>query len=310
MRKTNMKNILLTTTALIMTAGVAVADVDFSGSAGAGVTSNDGAQAGSAYENTSTNVWSGIDLNVSASMTTDSGMTISVADDFGGGVLVDWDDDYRAEAQGSDLDTPSVTISSGNTTISFDNQAKDDLYDDSQSGDMQIDTSVGGMSIGLVLDTDATAEDAATCVVGDLSGCANPSFSYSVSLPMGGFNVSASGTDADDNGDNANTLAASYAMGDMTVTVSTDDSGAGDSVNEIAVATSVGGASVSVAADDNDEWSLNVGYTEGSVTLNVHTDQGSAWETNVSVDLGGGAAFKVSGTDADDFVAAGVTFSF
>jgi hypothetical protein len=96
----------------------------------------------------------------------------------------------------------------------------------------------------------------------------------------------------------------------MTLKLSTDDNGAAESTNKLAVSTNVGGASVSVSADDADDWDLSVGYTEGSITLNVSTDENSAWETNVSVDLGGGAAFKVSGTDSNDFVAAGVTFSF
>lgn len=291
-----MKNILLTTTALAMTAGVAAAEVSFSGSAGAGVSSNDGAQTGSAYNNNDTNVWSGIDLNVSASVTTDGGMTISVGDDFGGGALADWDDDYRIEAQTSDLDTPGVTIATGTTTITLDNQAIDDLYDDDQNGDIGVATSVAGMSIGLTLDTSAAATES--------------SFSYKISMPMAGFTLTAVGTDADDSGESANKITAAYAMGDMTLTVSTDDNGVLDSINKLGVATTVGSASLSISADDNDDWDFSVGYTEGSVTMNVATDEASAWETNVMVDLGGGAAFRVSGTDADDFIAAGVTFSF
>jgi outer membrane protein OmpU len=303
-RGKTMKNMLLTTTALVMAAGVAAAEVSLSGSAGAGVSSN--------AADTDTVVWSGIDLNVAASVTTDGGMTISVGEDFGGGSLADWDDDYAIEAQTSDLDTPTLTITSGVTTISLENGAIDDLYDDDQAGDIGVSTSLGGMAVGVTLDTAATAavvDDAATAAV-DETAAANPSFSYSISMPLSGFNLAASGTDANDDGDAANTLSASYTVGDMTLTLSTDDNGAAESTNKLAVSTNVGGASVSVSADDADDWDLSVGYTEGSITLNVSTDENSAWETNVSVDLGGGAAFKVSGTDSNDFVAAGVTFSF
>ena len=115
-----MKNILLTTAALVMTAGVASAEVTFSGAAGAGVSSTGASD---------TEVWSGIDLNVNASVTTDNGMTISVGEDFGGGSLADWDDDYAIEAQGSDFDTPTITITSGSTSISLEAQAQDDLYE-------------------------------------------------------------------------------------------------------------------------------------------------------------------------------------
>jgi outer membrane protein OmpU len=311
-----MKNILLTTAALVMTAGVASAEVTFSGAAGAGVSSTGSSD---------TEVWSGIDLNVNASVTTDSGMTISVGEDFGGGSLADWDDDYAIEAQSSDFDTPTITITSGSTSISLEAQAQDDLYDDTQSGDIAISTIVGGASIGLVLDTNATgtvvAVTGAGCAVSAVTGeiacttdavaaaAANPSFSYSISLPMAGFTVTAIGTDANDDGDAANKISAAYAMGDTTLTLSTDDSGAAASVNKLAVATMMGGASVTVSADDADDWDLSVGYTEGAISVSVSTDEVSAWETDVSVDLGGGAAFKVSG-DSNDFVAAGVTFSF
>jgi outer membrane protein OmpU len=282
-----MKNILLTTTAMVMTAGVAAADVSFSGAAGAGISSTG---------TTNTAVWSGIDLNVSASVTTDSGMTISVGEDFGGGSLADWDDDYAIEDQTSDFDQPTVKIAFGSTTISLEDGAIDDLYDDDQSGDVGISTTVGGASVGMTLDTDAAA--------------GAPSFSYNLAMPLGGLSLSANGTDADGAGNAANELAASYAMGDMTLTLSTDDKGSADSINKLKVATNVGGAAVSVSADDNDDWDLSVGYSEGSISLNVSTDENAAWETNVSVDLGGGAAFRVSATDADEFVAAGVTFSF
>jgi outer membrane protein OmpU len=318
-KEKTMKNILLTTTALVMTAGVAAAEVSFSGTAAAGVSSN--------ATDTDTEVWSGIDLNVSASVTTDGGMTISGGDEFGGGSLADWDDDYAIEAQTSDLDTPAVTIATGTTTITLDNQAIDDLYDDTQSGDIGVSTSVGGMSVDVVLDTAATA--AVTGVVGAgayalntttgvvvratpavAAAFANPSFSYKISVPVAGFTLTAQGTDADDSGEGANKISAAYAMGDMTLTVSTDDNGVLDSINKLAVATNVGGAALSISADDNDDWDFSVGYTEGSVSLNVSTDEESAWETNVKVDLGGGAAFRVSGSDTNDYVAAGVTFSF
>jgi len=326
-----MKNMLLTTTALVMAAGVAAADpVSFSGSAGAGVSSTDG---------TDTVVWSGIDLNFAASVTTDGGMTISISEDIGGGSLADWDDDYEIDAQTADIGTPTLKITSGVTTISLENNAIDDLYDDSQAGDIGISTSIGGLAVGVTLDTapagavaavaavdavdgagvwtystaDNTHTQATPAIAGVTAVAANggkPSFSYSVSMPLSGFNIAASGTDANDDGDAANTISAAYTVGDMTLTVSTDDNGALDSTNKLAVSTIVGGASVSVSADDADGWDLGVGYTEGSISMNVSTDEASAWQTNVSVDLGGGAAFRVSGTEANDFVAAGVTFSF
>jgi outer membrane protein OmpU len=314
-RGKKMKNILLTTAALVMTAGVASAEVTFSGNGGAGV-SNSG---------TDTEVWSGIDFNFSGSVTTDSGMTLSVGEDIGGGHLVDWGD-KEVDTLGTTPGTPTITITSGSTSITLENQAIDDLYDDDQNGDIGFSTTLAGASIGLTVDTAATGTQAivagAGCTTAAVTGAtqvcttdavaaaaANPSFSYSISLPMAGFTVTAIGTDANDAGDAANKISAAYVMGDTTLTLSTDDSGAAASVNKLAVATMMGGASVTVSADDADDWDLSVGYTEGAISVSVSTDEVSAWETDVSVDLGGGAAFKVSG-DSNDFVAAGVTFSF
>ncbi|MGA0429623.1 MAG: hypothetical protein ACO3NF_11540, partial [Paracoccaceae bacterium] len=82
-----MKHVLLATTALAMTASFAAADVSLSGRAGAGSISGDTAGGDGMEAGVSSEIWSGIDLNVSASVTTDSGVTVTVADDFGGGKL-------------------------------------------------------------------------------------------------------------------------------------------------------------------------------------------------------------------------------
>src|SRR6056300_629387 len=136
-----MKKVLFATTALVLTAGVASAEVTFSGTAGAGVSST---------ADTDMTVWSGIDLNVSASATTDSGMTVTVADDFGGGSLADYDDDYAIEAQTSDLDAPAVTVVSGGVTVVLDNDAIDHLDSDESGGDMSISAAMGDATISVV----------------------------------------------------------------------------------------------------------------------------------------------------------------
>ena len=71
-----MKHVLLATTALAMTASFAAAEVSLSGTAGAGTISV--AKVGTGNTTAKSQVWSGIDLNVGASVTTDSGVTISV----------------------------------------------------------------------------------------------------------------------------------------------------------------------------------------------------------------------------------------
>ena len=62
-----------------MTASLASAYVSLFGRAGAGVLSN----------GTDSEVWSGIDIAISASVTIDGDMTLSVGDDIGGGKIAD-----------------------------------------------------------------------------------------------------------------------------------------------------------------------------------------------------------------------------
>jgi outer membrane protein OmpU len=274
-----MKKVLFATTALVLTAGVASAEVTFSGTAGAGVTSSAG---------TDMRVWSGIDLNVAASATTDSGMTVSVAEDFGGGELIDWDDDYAVDAQGSDLDQPAVTIVSGGVTIVLDNNEVDHLDSDAVAGDMSVSAAMGDATIAVVLDVDQSS---------------GTDFSWSLGYSMGQIGLSASGQD------DASNFGATYTMGDVVLGVSTDDDGAGTTTNEVTVDYTAGAMTLGLAADDQDAWSVAVGYTAGAMTINFGTDQDSAWDMNASYDLGGGVTARASINEAE-FMAAGINFAF
>ena len=282
-----MKKVLLATTALALSAGFASAEgVSWSGSAGAGV----GQTAGTELE-----VWSGVDLNMAVSATTDSGIALSISEDFGGGKLADYDDDYAIETQSSDLDTPTLTIGINATQITMSNQAIDDLYDDSQNGDIGIASTVGTLSVGLVIDTDAAAN--------------KPGMSYSLGGAMGAVGLSLAGTDGDDNGDEATSLTASYDAGDVSVSVNIDDKGAGDDVTEATLGYTTGAMTVSFSADDADDWSASLGYSAGGLTVSYATGKDEEWDANMSYDLGGGASFKAA-VDHSEYMAAGMQFSF
>lgn len=305
-----MKKVLFATTALVLTAGVASAEVTFSGAAGAGVSQTKGADM---------TVWSGIDLNVAASATTDSGMTVSVAEDFGGGSLADYDDDYAIEAQTSDLDTPTITIAMGATTITLEEEAIDDLYDDTQQGDIGIATSFGDATVALTIDTrsDETdcvltdADDEADCTAANGTVTDDAQYSYSLGYTVAGVALSLTGTDSDDNGNAAMVVGAEYTMGNITVGVTSDDNGknGNDRVNEVTASYVAGPATISVAAADDDSWSASVAYTAGAMSVYVGTDNDEEWEANVSYDLGGGVSLNAA-TDHSEYVAAGINFSF
>jgi hypothetical protein len=293
-----MKHVLLATTALAMTASFAsfaAADVSFSGRAGAGSISGDTAGGDGMATGVSSEIWSGIDLNVSASVTTDSGVTVTVADDFGGGKLPDYAD-KELDPQTSDLDTPAVSVAFGGTTVTFDNQAIDDRYDNSQNGDIALDTTVGGATIGITFDTDADDNEATT--------------SYSIGYTMGDIKLSATGTDSNDNDEAAMVWSAAWTMNsDITLTLESDNNGSEDDVTTGTIAYTMGALALSLSADDNNDWDASATYTAGALSVTYATDEESAWEADASYDMGSGVSLKASSDNTNTSII-GVEFTF
>lgn len=289
---------LLATTALTLSAGFAAADVSWSGKANAGTSSKN------AVSTTS----SGIDLNVSASITTDSGVTVTVADDFGGGSLIDWNDDNAVEPQGSNLDQPAVTVAMSGVTVTIDPGEISDLYDDSQTGDVQISTSLAGFSIDYVASSDTTAN----------------TNSYKLGYSMGDLSISVAGTTRGDAAVAATATAAAipaeneamkwsatYAMGDITLGIAMNNNGDNDDVTTGSVSYAMGnGLSVSLSADDNDDWDASATWTSGAMSVTYATDEASDWSAYGSYALGGGASIFASTAKASDWSAIGVEFTF
>ena len=290
-----MKHVLLATTALAMTASFAAADVSLSGRAGAGSISGDTAGGDGMATGVTSEIWSGIDLNVSASVTTDSGVTVTVADDFGGGKLPDYAD-KELDAQTSDLEDPTISVAFGGTTVKFDRQAIDDRYDNSQNGDIAIDTTVGGATIGITFDTDAAADNATT--------------SYAIGYTMGDITLSVIGTDADDANNSAMVWSASWAMSsNITLSLESDNMGAGDDVTTGTVAYKMGDLSLTLSADDNDDWDASATYAAGALSVTYATNEASEWEADVSYDMGSGVSLK-AGSDHAETSVVGIQFSF
>jgi outer membrane protein OmpU len=275
-----MKKVLLATSALFLTAGVASAELSFSGTAGAGVVQN-----GTGADTT---VWSGVDINFTASATTDTGVTISMGDDIGGGNLIDWNDDYAVDAQSGTIGAPAVTIKSGSLTVVFDDNAIDHLDSDAVAGDMKVSSAMGGLTLDVVVDVDQSS---------------GTDMSYKLGYAAGDLTVGYSAQD------DSSKLSASYKVGDMTVSVSSDDNGAGVTTNEGKVSYKVDSLTLTAAADDQDGWDLDVAYSVGAISVAYGTDESEEWDLNASYDLGGGVAAKASLTSGD-FMAAGLTFSF
>ena len=291
-----MKKILLATSALAMTASFAAAEVTVSGAGGAGVISV--ATAGTGNTTAKSHVWAGIDLNFGASVTTDSGITLGVSEDIGGGDLADYAD-KEINSQGNTMGDPKVTVAFGSTTISIKEDGIDDLYDDDHAGDIGIATSLGGASVGITYKANENGDTA------------NKSTSYSLGYTMGDVSLSVAGTDNDaGSSGSAMKWSASYAMGDMTLGLSSDNNGTAASTTKGSVSYNVGGGlSVSLSADDADDWDASATYTAGAMTVTYATDEESAWEADVKYDMGGGVSISAA-ADNNETSVLGINFSF
>jgi outer membrane protein OmpU len=284
-----MKNHLLATSALFLTAGVASAELSFAGKADAGLFKEAGVNDYSVY--------TGIDINIKASTTTDNGMTISAATDMGAGSILDAAD-KELDAQTDDLTAPEVKIGFNGVTVELQDEGVDDYYDgDLENYDIGVSGSFAGLSYGIALETEkGTASD----------------YSATVGYSVAGVSLSASMNDVD-GGDAQTVVSASYTMGAVTATVSSNNNGdnSADATNKIKVAYTAGPAVITLSAKDdaNDSWDASVVYTTGAYTISANTDESDAWEASVAYDLGGGASMTV-GADHNDTSFAGVSFAF
>ena len=340
------KRILLTTTSLVLAAGVAQADITFSGSTGvaliddngksvaAGVTTAAGTRANTTSTGgtvtstlTSTETAAALaarvatarasradmffesyyDFNVTASAESDNGISVSVGFDMGAGNMIDYNDDDELEAQGNDVGDADVSVGYAGWTLTVDNAGIDNLFDDTDGvHDAKIAGTIAGWSVAMTTDQSASHN------------------SYSVSGAVAGVTLTATGTNNDDNGGSASKIAASYAMGDLTLKGSVEDeslaSGAEDD-STLGFSYAMGDLTVGYttikpgsAGAFGDEWDFSAAYAAGAVAASFGLDETDATTIIVDYDLGGGAsAFAAmhdkAGTD-NDLTAFGLNFAF
>ena len=304
-----MKKVLLTTTALVMTAGVAAADVTLGGSAAIKYGNwNDGV-AGNANQS-----WkSTTDLSVKM-----AGEASGIA--YTASLGVDEAD------SGTDGDiSGAITMSGNGLTFSFENggTAFDSGEPDGDDGNLKIGYSAAGVSVTYV---ENTSNDANKLDLGYTTGNLTLGYStnttddvntLSASFTAGDIKVSLSGDDAKITGQTAAKWSASaaYTMGGSTVTVATDQA----NVASVALATTLNGITVAAKAKD-DANTLSLSYTTGNIGLsyaydqsegtNGATDDGDDAQTimKITYDLGG---IKLHGQANNvDEVEIGAAFTF
>jgi outer membrane protein OmpU len=332
-----MKKVLLTTTAFVMTAGVAAAEVSISGTAGVAVVKG---ATGNAY------VTSGVDLNFAASATADNGLTMAATVDLGEGKLVDYNDDFAVDSQCTSVDidgvetatsvpsglhvdsacvvgssgSPAITLGYQGITIVADNGGVDDLYDDAQHDDISINMAVGDLDTTITMDTDAASSHG----------------SYKVAYTMGDITATLTGstdsgtTDRTDatlfnaprgtgtNDHSGSKIALSYKMGDLTLNASSDDGGDEKSTNTAGFSYAMDAITLAytVKNDREEGWKdydASVSYAAGALTASYATDENGVSKVIAEYDMGGGATMFASSKSTkgtNNFQTVGINFKF
>ena len=281
-----MKRILLTTTSLVLAAGVAQADVTFSGMGEVSY-----AKAGAADDLA---LRTGYDLNIALTGESDNGIAYSMGTDIGGGDTIDRNDDFAIDSQDMGVSVPTMTISYAGLTITAEQDAIDDLYSDDQNGDVGISGSMGGLSFAVVAET--TDDETST--------------SFSLGGAAGGLTWGFVSTDDNGSGAAAQKVTAGYTLSDsLSASFKYDTKGDADAITTVGITNVMGAITVGLSADDNDDWDASVAYTAGALTASIATDEESAWELVSEYDLGGGATAFLTTTESE-FTALGMSFAF
>jgi outer membrane protein OmpU len=313
-----MKNILLATTALVMTAGMASAEVTFSGSATAGIW-NDADGDNSPYASVS--------LGVAATTTTDSGLTVSLATSIAEGTSVSlstaigngvW---ALTTADGS-MGNPAVTVSGDFGSVKVKRNAIDDYFDSDVDHDVEIKTAMGPVSISLATSIDSSKVATVTTAT-TASGVQTFTRTVTTEAEVGDYSakvVFAQGditvtVIADEDNNNKSTLA--YAMGEYTVSMTnknTDSTSVTTNSAKIAYASGPLSASISgnlssdSAALEND-YDVVLGYAADASSVAIAFNEAGDYNLTTSYSLGGGAAIN-AGTSSSEEAYVGVSMSF
>jgi outer membrane protein OmpU len=253
-----MKNILLASTALIVSAGFAAADTAMSASAKL------------TYGNYGTGTAAGAaDQTFSSEADVDITMT-------GGGDTVSYTAALELDESGSAA--AAITMSTSGVTLTYDKNDISDITstgadgEDDNEGDIKVSYAAGGLTASYAADIN-TATDLGYVVnlgyaEGDVSVGVESDGStseVSVGYTMGDIAFAA-------NADNASTwdVSVAYTLGDSTITVATDEA----SVATVALATTLNGLALTAKTGGDNEFSI--GYAADAFGVAVRYDSGNS----------------------------------
>jgi outer membrane protein OmpU len=292
-RNFKMKKLLIASTALVATAGIAAADVTVSGHAAAGFHSGLTNMSAEAAAVAAEGIYSNAGVDFTMSGATDNGISFSASVNIDAGNEIDAGDFEYDGTDGGTAGLGAVSMTGSFGTLTFDNNGIDNLYDDGTNHDISYATTVG--AVGLTLAYDATA------------GSANAT-SASASYTASGMAFTLVASEAA--GGTSTDLSVAYALNDaVSITAGSDSTAGGASVQSIGATTTLGGVGVTVASNNASEWDLDLSYSAGGWALAYGTSESDAWEATATAALGGGATFS-AGVNSEDATYAGVSFAF
>ena len=266
-----MKNLLIATTALVATAGVAAADVSLSGAANFGVINTGGAADTVMYNN----------VSVTAAMSgeTDGGLTFGASLTMRSGDDVDLDvgDITNGGALGA-TSLGNIYVSGDFGKLTFDANGIDNAHNDDFSHDVMYTGTFGALSV--------------TATANIEGGVTADGEDYSLKLVYAANGLTLTGA-TDDGGEYD--VTAAYAINDMlTASVNFDSNGgtvAGDDETIVKVAYANEGITAALSIKDGvvgNEWAVALGYAANGMAVNLAVDDGGSEDLSASYDLGGG----------------------
>ncbi len=314
-----MKKVLLATTALVLTAGVASAEVSLSGSAGMGLQYNGGATTGTSK----TTELSYVSLSFGGTVETDGGLTLSASTTmkinnngahFNDGTTVSVSGAFGSLSMGS---VTAADRQGGLADIGFDGIGIDNVaeaLDGPNTHDARFDYTAGGLSFAVSAMVGGKGSyDTDSATTGLQAATKGSSYAIGAKYSFGSSYVGV-GLASDD----LMAGAPAIADGDTTSIY------AGTSMDAFSVNAMYSTFNSEVASQkDKTAYGVNVAYTTGASTIsfgysdNNNVGHKAAYGVGASYDLGGGAAIKggvgkvANGANKTKTVAdLGVSFSF
>jgi outer membrane protein OmpU len=292
-----MKNLLIASTALVASAGFAVADLSLSGAANVGILDN---SADDAF------FYNNVSVTAAMSGETDNGLTFGASLTFRAGNDVDLDvgdlgDNSENEFSDVDdvdndvgnVDLGNIYVSGGFGKLTFDRDGIDNVHNDDIQHDVMYEHTLGNVAFSATynLNNENTAGDEFSAKV---AYTANPvTFTFKT----------------DDSGEADATLA--YVMNDMiTASINYDTDGQTTEAKKTTVKAAYSNngltAHLALADDGDDQWELGLGYAANDLSVAAviaENDGTGSTETDLtaSYDLGGGISINAATNESGAF---------